>query len=68
MWIFCASVKLSQNCHPSIFRWLLLFLPFDALNKLIEMEVGGFQPFVLLLENVTTVRCIVSVDKGLVGL
>ncbi|CAK8691664.1 uncharacterized protein LOC143449555 [Clavelina lepadiformis] len=44
--------------------WLVLFVPFDIFNRILNFETGDVRPLVILLALLATIRRVVAVDAA----
>jgi len=54
----------NHNNMISLFRWLVLFVPFDIFNNIVNFEMGDTKPFLLIINFMTVVRQINAVEAG----
>uniref|UniRef100_H2Z1D9 Uncharacterized protein n=1 Tax=Ciona savignyi TaxID=51511 RepID=H2Z1D9_CIOSA len=52
-------------CTTALIWWLVLFVPFDIFNKILNIEVGDMKPLLILLEVMACARRVVAVDAAI---
>ncbi|XP_078487022.1 trimeric intracellular cation channel type A-like [Ciona intestinalis] len=52
-------------CTTAVIWWLILFVPFDIFNKILNIEVGDIRPLIIILELMTALRNVVAVDAAI---